>query len=134
MPVGGPGAFGERLRRLRIAAGLTQEALAEQAGLSVRGVADLERGARRFPRADTMRRLADALGLSAHDRTLLVAAGQKAPGPSLNQMAGAPSAPVAALPGLRACRDCGRANEPGVRFCVDCGAVLDALCPACRAP
>ena len=35
--------FGELLRRYRVAAGLTQEALAERAGISTRGVSDLER-------------------------------------------------------------------------------------------
>ena len=44
-----PEAFGELLRRYRIAAGLSQEALAERAGLSAHGISDLERGARRFP-------------------------------------------------------------------------------------
>jgi fatty-acyl-CoA synthase len=58
------GSFGERLRRYRISAGLTQEALADRAGLSVRGIADLERGARRFPHFHTMRRLAEALELA----------------------------------------------------------------------
>src|SRR5438270_12055778 len=33
----------------RIVAGLTREALAVQSGLSARGIADLERGARRLP-------------------------------------------------------------------------------------
>ena len=45
--------FGESLRRYRLAAGLTQEALARLAGLSARGIADLERGSRRFPYPDT---------------------------------------------------------------------------------
>ena len=58
-------AFGGLLRRLRLAAGLSQEALAERAGLSARGVSDLERGARAVPRAETVRLLADALGLDA---------------------------------------------------------------------
>ncbi|HZS87697.1 MAG TPA: helix-turn-helix domain-containing protein [Chloroflexota bacterium] len=40
--------FGALLRRLRVLAGLTQEQLAERAGLSARAVGDLERdGARR---------------------------------------------------------------------------------------
>ena len=60
--------FGELLRRARQAAGLTQEVLAERAGLSVRGIADLERGARRAPYPDTVRRLAEALHLAAPDR------------------------------------------------------------------
>jgi class 3 adenylate cyclase/transcriptional regulator with XRE-family HTH domain/tetratricopeptide (TPR) repeat protein len=133
MPVGGPGEFGERLRRLRIAAGLTQEALAEQAGLSARGIADLERGARRFPRAATVRRLADALGLSAEDRAGLIAAGQKVMAPSVSQLSSAPTAPAASPRSTSACRDCGRANEAGARFCIGCGAVLDPACPHCLA-
>jgi predicted ATPase/DNA-binding XRE family transcriptional regulator len=54
-------AFGDALRQLRLEAGLTQEALAERAGLSPRGLSDLERGTRRTPRASTIRLLADAL-------------------------------------------------------------------------
>ena len=38
-------AFSTVLRQLRTAAALSQEALAERAGLSLRGVSDLERGA-----------------------------------------------------------------------------------------
>ncbi|MGH3146314.1 MAG: helix-turn-helix domain-containing protein, partial [Rubrobacter sp.] len=41
--------FGTRLRRLRKAAGLTQEELADRAGLTARGISDLERGARKRP-------------------------------------------------------------------------------------
>ena len=44
--------FGTVLRRQRRAAGLTQEELAARAGLSARGIADLERGARHTPRRD----------------------------------------------------------------------------------
>jgi predicted ATPase/class 3 adenylate cyclase/DNA-binding XRE family transcriptional regulator len=56
--------FGERLRRARQAAGLTQAELAERAGLSVRGINDLERGVRQTPRKDTVALLAQALRLS----------------------------------------------------------------------
>jgi predicted ATPase/DNA-binding XRE family transcriptional regulator len=52
--------FARRLVDLRIQAALTQEGLAERAGLSVRGISDLERGLRR-PRADTLTRIARAL-------------------------------------------------------------------------
>jgi transcriptional regulator with XRE-family HTH domain len=69
-----PSRFGELLRRFRIAAGLTQEELAEHAGLSARGVSDLERGTRSRPHPDTLRRLAEALSLSAADRAVLGAA------------------------------------------------------------
>ena len=46
--------FGNLLRRYRLAAGMTQDELAERAGLSARGISDLERGARGLPRKDTL--------------------------------------------------------------------------------
>src|SRR5215211_1834206 len=69
--------FGELLRRLRVAAGLTQEALAEQAGLSARGLSDLERGVRSAPRQDTLRLLIEGLALGPADQTALVAAARR---------------------------------------------------------
>jgi transcriptional regulator with XRE-family HTH domain len=63
--------FGEVLRRYRVAAGLTQEALAERAALSPRGISDLERAARTRPYPATVHRLAVALGLTEADRRLL---------------------------------------------------------------
>ena len=62
-----PASFGELLRWQRAAAGLTQEELAERAGLSVRGLRYLEQGMRR-PYPDTLQRLVDALALSTGDR------------------------------------------------------------------
>jgi predicted ATPase/transcriptional regulator with XRE-family HTH domain len=70
----GTASFGERLRQLRSAASLSQEELAASAGLSVRGISDLERGARHAPRLETVRMLADALSLGAGDRAALLAA------------------------------------------------------------
>src|SRR5829696_4339877 len=67
-------AFGDVLRRLRIAAALSQEALAERAGVSPRGISDLERGARRTPHLITVRLLADGLALSPPERRSLLAA------------------------------------------------------------
>src|SRR5690348_10998789 len=66
--------FGDRLRRAREAAGLSQEALAERAGVSARGISDLERGLRRQPRLETVRRLADALRLDPSERAALLSA------------------------------------------------------------
>jgi len=63
--------FGALLRRYRLKAGLTQEALAERAGVSVRNVQNLERGENR-PLPDTARRLAAALGLEATEHTRLL--------------------------------------------------------------
>ncbi len=67
-------SFGVLLRQHRLRAGLTQEALAERAGLSARGVQDLERGMRQAPRAETVRMLAEALGLDGEPRGALMAA------------------------------------------------------------
>jgi transcriptional regulator with XRE-family HTH domain len=47
-------AFGDLLRRYQLAAGLTQEELAGEAGLSVRSPSDLERGACRTPHKETV--------------------------------------------------------------------------------
>jgi predicted ATPase/transcriptional regulator with XRE-family HTH domain len=69
--------FGDVLRHYRSAAGLSQERLAERTGLSVRGVSDLERGARRTPRLETVRRLADGLGLGPADRATLLRAARR---------------------------------------------------------
>jgi DNA-binding CsgD family transcriptional regulator/transcriptional regulator with XRE-family HTH domain/tetratricopeptide (TPR) repeat protein len=61
-------SFGDLLRRARREAGLTQEALAERAGISVRGISDLERGVIRTPRKDTLALIAEALALPAEER------------------------------------------------------------------
>ncbi|MFL5759564.1 MAG: ATP-binding protein [Thermomicrobiales bacterium] len=67
-------SFGQMLRTLRSAAGLTQPDLAERANLSVRGISDLERGARTQPHFDTVRMLADALNLDPATREAFIRA------------------------------------------------------------
>jgi transcriptional regulator with XRE-family HTH domain len=62
--------FGALLRRYRLAAGLTQEALAMRAGLSTRAISDLERGTHRTPYRDTITLLTDALQLTDQERVL----------------------------------------------------------------
>ena len=66
-------ALGPLLRRLRIRAGLSQEALAQRAGLSADTIAALEAGRRRQPRAFTVGLLADALGLGLEGRAQFAA-------------------------------------------------------------
>lgn len=66
--------FGAVLKRLRLAAGMTQEALADHAGLSARAISDLERNPSRRPRLTTVALLADALASSTGDRSALLAA------------------------------------------------------------
>ncbi|MEU6347349.1 helix-turn-helix domain-containing protein [Streptomyces sp. NPDC046977] len=57
--------FGRRLRDLRLQSGLSQKQLARSSTLSIRAIRDLENGRVRQPRADSLRLLGDALGLSA---------------------------------------------------------------------
>ncbi len=83
-------AFAELLRHYRARAGLTQEALAERAGLTASGISALERGARRLPYVYTRRQLAEALELSDEERTRFVA-----PRPPLPPTAGMAPAPLA---------------------------------------
>jgi transcriptional regulator with XRE-family HTH domain len=64
-------AFGALLRHYRLVANLTQEELAERSGLSLRGISDLERGARRAPQPETLRLLAKGLRLADEDRRIL---------------------------------------------------------------
>lgn len=72
--------FGGLLRRHRRKAGLSQEELAERAGLSTDAIAALERGRRRAPRPLTARLLAKALELDDASRAtfLSCAAGASA--------------------------------------------------------
>jgi transcriptional regulator with XRE-family HTH domain len=67
-------SFAGLLRQLRAGAKLTQEELAEAAGLSPRSVSDLERGINRTAHKDTALLLADALGLDGPAHDLFVAA------------------------------------------------------------
>ena len=69
----GPAHPGEWLRQQRVAAGLTQEDLAERSGVSVRAIADLERGRTRKPYPSSVRALVRALGLPDAAGTDLVA-------------------------------------------------------------
>jgi predicted ATPase/transcriptional regulator with XRE-family HTH domain len=57
--------FGDLLRYYRLAAGISQELLAERSGLSPQAISFLERGERRGPRRETVAALAEALGLTA---------------------------------------------------------------------
>jgi WD40 repeat protein/transcriptional regulator with XRE-family HTH domain len=66
--------FAGLLRQLRAQTRLTQEELAQAAGLSPRSVSDLERGINRTARKDTAELLAAALGLAEPVRPLFVAA------------------------------------------------------------
>lgn len=65
--------FGELLRQLREKAALTQEELAERAGVGARQIRRLETGESTNPQVQTVRRLADALKADPADRARLLA-------------------------------------------------------------
>jgi transcriptional regulator with XRE-family HTH domain len=71
-------ALGELLRRHRLAAGLTQERLAERAGLSMHGIQKLE-GGTSHPQRETVERLIVALQLAGSDEADFNAAARPAP-------------------------------------------------------
>ncbi len=77
-PVLDAAPFGDHLRGLRVSAALSQEELAERAGLSLRGISDLERGVRRAPHLSTVRLLAEALALNGADRQAFFASSRPA--------------------------------------------------------
>ena len=86
-------SFGAQLTRLRHEHRLTQEQLADRAGLSVRAISSLECGARR-PRRLTVERLATGLALGPRERQQLVDAAAEERVPVLPQ----PSRPAPATP------------------------------------
>ncbi len=90
--------FRDLLKGYRVAAGLTQEGLAERAGLSARAVSDLERGVYRAPQRDTVRLLAEALGLDDEERRLLEGAVLRGRGPAAHR----PATPLALPTALNA--------------------------------
>jgi tetratricopeptide (TPR) repeat protein/transcriptional regulator with XRE-family HTH domain len=70
-------SFGDLLRRHRVAAGLTQEELAEHAHLSPRAITALERGERSAPRRATVQLLAEALGVTDDEYAELLAVARR---------------------------------------------------------
>ncbi len=73
-PFAAPEPFGGMLRHFRVAARLSQEELADKAGLSAKAVSALERGARRRPYRATVEALAEALQLSPDESRAFAAA------------------------------------------------------------
>ena len=104
---GEPTSFGALLRQHRREAGLTQAALAERAGISLRAVQALERSVGR-PQRETARRLAEALALTAERRARFDRAAAPAPRwrRSDGGAVGVPSGATEGQPGPRA-------GEPG---------------------
>jgi predicted ATPase/transcriptional regulator with XRE-family HTH domain len=70
-------SFGLLLKRLRVAAGLTQEELAERAGVSAHAISNLECDQVRRARRDTLALLADALHLAPEERAAFEASARQ---------------------------------------------------------
>jgi transcriptional regulator with XRE-family HTH domain len=90
--------FGDQLQRYRRAAGLSQAALAERAGLSQEAIGALERGTRRAPHRETVALLAQALRLSPAERSVLEAAVLRRRGPPVGAPSLSPATPHAMAP------------------------------------
>lgn len=67
-------SLGDFLRQHRLAAGLTQNRLAELAGVSVRSIGNIESHSPHLPRPDTLKLIAQALQLSDAEFSMWLAA------------------------------------------------------------
>ena len=56
--------IGENLKKLRLKAGFSQDVLSEKADLAFHTISKIEAGATPNPTIDTVKKLADALGVS----------------------------------------------------------------------
>jgi len=95
---GDPQTFRALVRQHRQAASLSQEALAERAGLSVDAISVIERGKRGVPRPDTVALLARALGLSSEERAAFIAAARAIGVPPAASVAPARTSPLTLPP------------------------------------
>jgi predicted ATPase/DNA-binding XRE family transcriptional regulator len=88
-----PGSSGlaALLRTFRIAAGLSQQMLADRALISVQAISALERGYRKVPYRKTLERIADALSLSSDARVALEISARRARGERLAEQHAAPA-------------------------------------------
>src|SRR5262245_16169785 len=106
--------FGPLLRAARLDAGLSQEALAEAAGLSARAISDLERGVNRAPRRGTLEALAAALRPRPAERTRWEAAWRAGQGdgtPAARPARNPPAPPTSSVGQGREAADVGQLLE-----------------------
>jgi len=133
-----PLSFGVLLRRHRLAAGLTQEELAERARLSRGAIDTLERGTRQAPRKATIALLAEALALTASERAELETAAHQrghadppAPGDVMRASA-TPPTPTGEPPALRVPASADKIPMPETRSSAEVSSAIpfQAILPA----
>ena len=127
--------FHRALRKARIAAGMTQAALAARVGCTQSAVSMMESGRREAISKESLEKLAGILGVKLPDNA------QDSP----------PVSPVSAVGALIFCPNCNcpsnipylvggevffmpRGNVGHGRHCVLCGELLSTTCPECSAP
>jgi tetratricopeptide (TPR) repeat protein/transcriptional regulator with XRE-family HTH domain len=108
--------FGGLLRRFRLAAGLTQEELAERSGLTSRAISNMERGRTTRPYRASVASLADALDLSQAGREQLVLTSRQIDGNSTTAAEEFARAAAGEEGGAEALTESGRAAVPGRRY------------------
>jgi DNA-binding SARP family transcriptional activator/tetratricopeptide (TPR) repeat protein/transcriptional regulator with XRE-family HTH domain len=99
--------FGERLRQERVRAGITQDQLACQAGISVRAIRDIEHGVVARPRVETVRRILSAVRVS--EPAFVAAADAPDEGSARLTVCGGRDEPTVAILGPLVVRHGGRA-------------------------
>jgi transcriptional regulator with XRE-family HTH domain len=92
--------FGELLKAYRTKRGATQRQLADLSTVSIRAIRDLESGRAHRPRRDTVRLIADGLGLRGRERADFEAAGYHAAAGDLRLRCADPAPPPAPLDAL----------------------------------
>ncbi|MGA8100471.1 MAG: tetratricopeptide repeat protein [Candidatus Cybelea sp.] len=83
--VAGHRSFGALLREFRLAAGLSQEVLAERAAMSADGISALERGVNKAPQRETLGLLLGALQLEPQEREAIEAAAMRPSRPRVSR-------------------------------------------------
>jgi predicted ATPase/DNA-binding XRE family transcriptional regulator len=91
--------FGSLVRRFRRSAELTQEALAERAGLSVRAIRAIEAGSKHRPRHDTLQLLLGALAIPEEEQADFLRAARELGRPRAESRSAAPAGAEPDLPG-----------------------------------
>jgi DNA-binding SARP family transcriptional activator/DNA-binding XRE family transcriptional regulator len=117
--------LGSLLRGYRERSGLTQAGLAGRAGLSERGLRDLERGRSRRPHLTSIQRLAEAMDLTPDERALLLRRNGGPVTPAFAPPAAVP-APGGPAPGVPAPGGPARGGPAGVGILGPLSVTVDA--------